>query len=58
MNIKNSQFIKQIPIAKKKKLFKRVKIDIITYLYVESKFCRRFQDVERDSDSAKAISRE
>ena len=29
---------------KKKKLFKRVKIDIITYLCVESKFCRRFQD--------------
>ena len=34
----------QTLIAKKKKLFKRVKIDIITYLYVESNFCRRSQD--------------
>ena len=34
----------QTLIAKKKKIFKRVKIDIITYLYVEFKFCRRFQD--------------
>ena len=29
---------------RKKKLFKSVKIDIITYLCVESKFYRRFQD--------------
>ena len=49
MNITNSQFIKSYTTLiakeeKKKKLFKRVKIDIITYSCVESKFCRRFQD--------------
>jgi hypothetical protein len=31
-------------LQRKKILFKRVKIDIITYLCVESKFYRRFQD--------------
>jgi hypothetical protein len=43
-SLRNLNLQLQTLIAKKKNLFKWVKIDIITYLCVEFNFCRRSQD--------------
>ena len=43
-SLRNLSLQLQTLIAKKKKLFKWVKIDIITYLCVEFIFCRKSQD--------------
>ena len=43
-NLRNLNLQLQTLIAKKKFLFKWVKIDIITYLCVEFNFCRKSQD--------------
>ena len=44
-SLRNLSLQLQTLIAKKKKLFKWVKIDIITYLCVEFIFCRKSQDL-------------
>ena len=43
---------------RKKYLFNRVKIDIINYLCVKSKFCRRFQDSNPQIWSQKKIKKD
>ena len=43
-SLRNLNLQLQTLIAKKKKLFKWVKIDIIIYLCVKSNFCRKSQD--------------